>query len=129
MGGTILDLLCRCFSLTPQPTLFRQDTPLRGNQPGQKLTMGEPQTAGGRLFMHQYYLSPAAVPPSVDRPLRGNTLPGDGGSEEDFLCWDVGVPPDESYGPWGNTSYLKHWTAVPPMVARPLRGNAASRDA
>ena len=77
MGGKIIDLLCRCFSLTPQPTLFRQDTPLRGNQPGQKLTMGETQTAGGRLFMHQYYLSPAAVPPSVDRPLGENAVPGD----------------------------------------------------
>ena len=27
MGGRIIDLLCRCFSRTQQPALFRQDTP------------------------------------------------------------------------------------------------------
>ena len=50
---------------------------IRGNLTGQKLTMGETQTAGGRLFIHQYFLSPAAVPPSVDRPLRGNAASRD----------------------------------------------------
>ena len=39
--------------------------------------MEETQTAGGRRFRHQYFLSPAAVPPSVDRPLGGNAVPGD----------------------------------------------------
>ena len=50
---------------------------IRGNLTGQKLTTGETQTAGGRRFIHQYFLSPAAVPPSVDRPLGGNAVPGD----------------------------------------------------
>ena len=39
--------------------------------------MEETQTAGGRRFRHQYFLSPAAVPPNVDRPLGGNAVPGD----------------------------------------------------
>ena len=50
---------------------------IRGNLTGQKLTTGETQTAGGQPFMQQYFLSPAAVPPSVDRPLGGNAVPGD----------------------------------------------------
>ena len=50
---------------------------IRGNLTGQKLIMEETQTAGGRRFRHQYFLSPAAVPPSVDRPLGGNAVPGD----------------------------------------------------
>ena len=50
---------------------------IRGNLTGQKLTMEETETAGGRRFRHQYFLSPAAVPPSVDRPLWGNAVPGD----------------------------------------------------
>ena len=50
---------------------------IRGNLTGQKLTTGETQTAGRRRFIHQYFLSPAAVPPSVDRPLGGNAVPGD----------------------------------------------------
>ena len=50
---------------------------IRGNLTGQKLTTEETETAGGRRFRHQYFLSPAAVPPSVDRPLGGNAVPGD----------------------------------------------------
>ena len=50
---------------------------IRGNLTGQKLIMEETQTAGGRRFIRQYFLSPAAVPPSVDRPLGGNAVPGD----------------------------------------------------
>ena len=94
--------------------------------------MEETQTAGGRRFRHQYFLSPAAVPPSVDRPLGGNGVPGDRERESDkqtqeaesgdkkyrvartplsvpvdTLCQDVGVPPDGSKGQRGNTYYLK----------------------
>ena len=50
---------------------------IRGNLTGQKLTMEETATAGGQRFRHQYFLSPAAVPPSVDRPLGGNAVPRD----------------------------------------------------
>ena len=50
---------------------------IRGNLTGQKLTTGETQAAGGRRCTHQYFLSPGAVPPSVDRPLGGNAVPGD----------------------------------------------------
>ena len=71
-------LIRKWFSRTQPPALFRQDTPLRGNQPGRKLTTGATQPAGGQRFTHQYFLSPAAVPPSVDRPLWGNAVPGDG---------------------------------------------------
>ena len=71
-----------------------------------------------------------AVPPNVDRPLRGNAAPRDRESEREikgtesrdkkyrvartllplrvnFLCQDVGVPPDGSKGQWGNT-YVKN---------------------
>ena len=50
---------------------------IRGDLAGQKLTTEETQTAGGQPFMQQYFLSPAAVPPSVDRPLGGNGVPKD----------------------------------------------------
>ena len=50
---------------------------IRGDLTGQKLTTEETQTAGGQPFMQQYFLSPAAVPPRVDRPLWGNAVPGD----------------------------------------------------
>ena len=77
MGGAIIDLLCRCFSRTQQPALFRQDTPHSWKSDRTETHYGETQTAGGRRFIHQYFLSPAAVPPSVDRPLGGNAVPGD----------------------------------------------------
>ena len=50
---------------------------IRGNLTGQKLTTWETQTAGGQRFIHQCFLSPAAGPLSVDRPLGGNAVPGD----------------------------------------------------
>ena len=50
---------------------------IRGNLTGQTLTTEETHTAVGQPFMQQYFLSPAAVPPSVDRPLGGNGVPKD----------------------------------------------------
>ena len=98
---------------------------IRGNLTGQKLTTGEIQTAGGAASYINISGPPRLFPPTSTR-LSGGTLPPETERARerskaesrdrkyrvartplpvrvDFLCQDVGVPPDGSNGPWGNT--------------------------
>ena len=74
MGGRIIDLLCRCFSLTPQPALCRQDTPHSWKSDRTETHYGGNSNPRGDTVVAQYFPNRASVPPGTETTLRGNIL-------------------------------------------------------
>ena len=83
MGGKIIDLLCRCFSRTQRPALFRQDTPHSWKSDRTETHYwGNSKCRGETLYISILYKLRGCSPESSsdaagEHTPRGNTHPGE----------------------------------------------------
>ena len=75
MGGAIIDLLCRCFSRTQQPALFRQDTPHSWKSDRTETHYGGNSNRRGTAFYTSIFPFPRGRSPERRPASRGERCP------------------------------------------------------